>query len=176
MKALGELSSDKCGFHMRACVPPTPPAEQLRENKGQSNARDHFSMERTSVAMVWLVLLSRSQITTGQAPAAPSLGATLSVHAPQAKASQTHTHTLKTKRRLDRETTSSFSRSSRDECGSTRVKGLHIGSKSQDWPTSWSPRSSQVSRFRETHSLGARERHLQFLPRNLRLMTCKRWY
>lgn len=72
MKALGEWSSDECGFHMHTCVPPAPSAEQLRENKGQSNTWDHFSMERTSVVMVWLVPLSRSQITVGQAPASPS--------------------------------------------------------------------------------------------------------
>lgn len=108
-----------------SCLPTTvfstfecvPLPRHLQSNFGKTRADltqviTHVTISpwSTSAVMVWLARLSRSQITTGQAPAATSLGATLSERAGQAIASRTHRHTLKTKRKLDLETMSSFSR------------------------------------------------------------------
>lgn len=156
------------GFNMHACV--TLP-HQLVSNFGKTKADlktvitispwwsrwspwwspgDHFSLIRTSTVMVWRVPLSRSKIRGGQPPTAPSLGATLSVRAPQATASRTHRLTLKTKRKIDLETMSSFSKLSVDEFGTTGVKDFHIWSKSQDWSKPQSPQSYvKGSQFRD---------------------------
>lgn len=56
--------------------------------------------------------------------------------------SQTHRYSLKTNRRIDRETTSSFSKLNLDEFGTAEVKDFHTHSKSQDWSNPQSPQRS----------------------------------